>query len=204
MLLYTVLQKAWASVPKLGAWYDPSVIPFQKAHDLYIKNLLWKIEKLQLFINKIFKFVKKMSKKPPFFVGHVPKLYERYRQVWCIFRELLIRTFKICSDITPKLTFLFWNLYKFWGNFAILAKIARFRAHFSEFKQVLAIFSKFATFNYVKLDIKLHFKRGYKHKIQNFWKFCNFARASYIINPTLWAFGFSSKPTNKSKKIEPF
>ena len=82
---------------------------------------------------------------------------------------------------------LFWFQISasFGAILAKIAKIARFQAHFSEFKQVLAIFSKFATFNYVKLDIKLHFKRGYKHKIQNFLKFCYFAHSSYIINATL-------------------
>ena len=101
-------------------------------------------------------------------------------------------TFRRPSNISWKFTFLVTNFSKFWGNFAILAKIARFQAHFSEFKQVLAIFSKFATFNYVKLDIKLHFKRGYKHKIQNFWKICYFAHSSYIINATLCSDRFRS------------
>ena len=36
----TVSDKARASAPNLGGRYDPSVIPFQKAHDLYTKNHL--------------------------------------------------------------------------------------------------------------------------------------------------------------------
>ena len=59
----TVSDKARASALKLGGRYDPSVIPFRKAHDLYIKETFQKIEKFRTFINKIFKFVKKVTKK---------------------------------------------------------------------------------------------------------------------------------------------
>ena len=81
MYYVTVLQKAWASVPKLGAWYDLSVIPFQKAHDLYINADFRKNEKFDIFINKIFRFVKKIGLKVPYFATCVPKLCERYSQV---------------------------------------------------------------------------------------------------------------------------
>ena len=59
----------------------PSVIPFQKAHDLYISADFRKIEKFDIFINKIFRFVKKIGLKVPYFATRVPKLCERYSQV---------------------------------------------------------------------------------------------------------------------------
>ena len=76
-----MLDEARIHALKLLRRYDPSVIPFQKAHGLYIKNLLQKVEKIQLFINRIFKLVKKLAKKPQFFAAHAPKLYEQYRQI---------------------------------------------------------------------------------------------------------------------------
>ena len=57
------MDKEWASALKLGGRYDLSVIPFQKAHDLYIKKTFQKVEKFRTLINKIFKFVKKITQK---------------------------------------------------------------------------------------------------------------------------------------------
>ena len=77
----------------------PSVIPFQKAHDLYINADFRKNEKFDILINKIFRFVKKIGKKVPYFAARVPKLCGRYSQLYCIFRKLLIGTLSLTSDI---------------------------------------------------------------------------------------------------------
>ena len=73
--------KARASALKLGGRYNPSVIPFRKAHDLYINADFRKNGKFDIFINKIFRFVKKISLKVPYFATRVPKLCGRYSQV---------------------------------------------------------------------------------------------------------------------------